>query len=115
MEYSFKQQLPYIVILTILSWVHIYLFTPNHTLFNAIMVGPMIALSLWICKKYVPRNDSFSIMGSAARYWWILIAYVIVNCINHYYETGSCSIYFGLAMVVTGTLAMVTLERSLYD
>jgi hypothetical protein len=115
MEYSFKQQIPYIVLLTVLSWVHIYLFTPKNTLLNAIMVGPMIALSLWGCKKYATPRDSFSITGSIIRYSWLIVAYIIVNCISRYYETGSCSLWFGLSMAVMALLAAVIIDRSIYD
>ena len=117
MEYNLKQQLPYVTIMILLSWLYIYFYPTKYALLIAILVVPLITVSLWGYYNYAERSDSFSISGALKKplILPLLIAYIIVSCINRYHEVGSCSVLYILSMAVTAVLAVVIIERSIYD
>lgn len=115
MDYSFKQQLPYLSILTSMSWLYIYLFPTVLGWLSFFAVVPILLGSMYIFKKFAVPYKEFTISAAFKRHWYFMIILPIYYGWDMYNKNGHVGIWYLLAIIIMIILTFIILERSLYD
>lgn len=115
MEYSIKQQLPYIIALTLLTLVYQYEINGYLIWWQALLSLPLIALSLWAISKILPRNNEFSIKAALKRYVLLVMMLTGANAYTFYMAHRYISLSNIAISIVSIVLMFVIMERSLYE
>jgi len=115
MEYSFKQQLPYIIGVSALTYVYQYYAIGHFILWQAWSCVPMVILSLWIFKKLVHPAEEFSVVNVFKKYAHLIVMVPFLNAYMFYREHHYISITSVVITLVCTIMIFVMMERSLYN
>lgn len=115
MEYSIKQQLPYIIILTLISWLYIYIFPTPVGWWSYLLTIPILVGSLYAMRKFPSLEPEFNIVAAFKRQWWLVVAFTIYFTWDAYHKTGTFNIWYSFSMLIMIIIVIVVMERSRYD
>ena len=115
MEYSFKQQLPYIVATIAVGIMLNYALDGTVVLSKIVWLVPISALSLYFIRWLQPKYGEFEISTVFKKYWPQMIYLPIAGCCWQWYTYKCISISQVLLYFVSFILLFVVMERSTYD
>jgi peptidoglycan/LPS O-acetylase OafA/YrhL len=116
MAYNIKQQLPYVLMGTLITLA--YQYTVNGQQFvwwQVVLALPITALAFWVCSFVMPKEESFSIEMCLKKYGFYMIMVPAVGILMEYWKHQTISIIDSLLIFVTCVVSIILMERSLYD
>jgi hypothetical protein len=115
MAYNFKQQLPYIAILCLISWAYLYVFAGPYIWLQAIIVVPILVGALWAYKIFAVPDEKFTILNTLKKHGFYIIWCGGICCLSYYYQNTTISLTYILLIYILIILSVVMLEHSLYE
>ena len=115
MNYSFKQQLPYIIGGSALTLIYQYHANGHLIWWQVVSCIPLVAISLWGFKKIAPIQEEFSIINVFKKYAHIMFIGACVSAYTFYKTNHYVSITNLVIVIVSMIMIFVIMERSLYE
>ena len=115
MNYNFKQQLPYVAILCVLSWAYMCVFPPVYFWTYMIAVVPMLVGSLWLYKMVATPDNQFTILSVFKKHAMIIVLAISYYGYDYYIKHHTISAPFMALVCVMTVFSLTILERSIYE
>lgn len=115
MEYSIKRQWPYVIALTVLTWLYQYEINGCLIAWQAILCLPFNILALWGYRKLVRPVPEFSALELLKRYGPLTVILTAVNAYTFYIAHHYIYVANIAISVVNMVVMFVIMERSLHE
>jgi hypothetical protein len=116
MEYNIKQQMPYVLLGTLITLAYQYSLNGQQFIWwQVVLALPLTTLAFWVCSLIMPREESFSIEMCLKKYGFYMISLPAVGILMEYWKHQTISIINSLLIFVTCVVSIILIEHSLYD
>ena len=115
MDYSLKQQIPYILALIVIGTLINFALEGCFILSKTLWLIPICTISLWLYRKFPMIQDNFELSQVFKKYWAPMVYLPIAGCWWQWYQHHWISITQILLYFVCFIMMFVVMERSIYD
>lgn len=117
MKHNFKQQIPYILALSMLIALNLHASGYHFAWSNLLWIAPLSMLGLWYYRRsiYIIPGSKFSMMKVFRKYRHVAVIITAGSCCMYYWAYHCISISNIALTLTTMAMSCVIFERSIYD